>query len=231
MIFAGHQPHYLPYSGVVAKIANADVFVVADTVQFSHQEWQNRNRIRTQHGWRWLTIPVHAHGRPAVANVVPASGDWPRKHAAIVRNAYYRSPHLERLDGLWAIAERLSRIRLAPLCTALLRELLAILGVTTPLVMESSLRLTAAEIADPNTRIVSTCRRLGCDTYLSGSGGRNYLRPSFFAEHGITLMWQGFDPRPYQQVYPGWVPNLSVLDLVLSVSDPGAHLRSMAEAK
>ncbi len=60
-ILAAHQPQYLPYPGVIQKIAAADVFVMQDDLQFARQEWQNRNRIRTQAGYRWLTIPVQ-HG-------------------------------------------------------------------------------------------------------------------------------------------------------------------------
>src|SRR5688572_9044794 len=103
----------------------ADVFVVADTLQFSRREWQNRNRVRTEHGWRWLTVPVHAHGRPRIADVVPATDAWPRKHAAIVHNLYHRSPFLCRLGQLWPVAHRLRRARLADICVVLLHQLLA----------------------------------------------------------------------------------------------------------
>ena len=55
-----HQPHYLPWLGYLAKWAAADVFVFLDTVQYTKNGWQNRNRIKTATGPQWLTVPVHA---------------------------------------------------------------------------------------------------------------------------------------------------------------------------
>ena len=58
MIAAIHQPQYMPWLGYMNKIANADVFVFLDTVQFKKNEWQNRNRIKGPKGWQWITVPV-----------------------------------------------------------------------------------------------------------------------------------------------------------------------------
>ena len=68
MKVAIHQPHYLPWLGYLAKWAAADLFVFLDTVQYEKNGWQNRNRIKTQAGATWLTVPVHApHGTPISA--------------------------------------------------------------------------------------------------------------------------------------------------------------------
>src|SRR5438876_6902053 len=59
MIVTIHQPNYLPYLGFFHKLANADVFVVYDTAQYSKQlGLHNRNRIKTPQGAQWLTVPV-----------------------------------------------------------------------------------------------------------------------------------------------------------------------------
>ena len=60
MIVAAHQPHYLPWLGYLAKWAAADLFVFLDTVQYEKNGWQNRNRIKTSEGARWLSVPVRA---------------------------------------------------------------------------------------------------------------------------------------------------------------------------
>ena len=64
-----HQPHYLPWLGYLAKWAAADVFVFLDTVQYVRNGWQNRNRIKTAAGPRWLTVPVHARLGTPLAEV------------------------------------------------------------------------------------------------------------------------------------------------------------------
>src|SRR5919199_1238191 len=55
MRVAIHQPQYLPWLGYLAKRAAADVFIYLDTVQYEKNGWQNRNRIKTKDGPRWLT--------------------------------------------------------------------------------------------------------------------------------------------------------------------------------
>src|SRR4051812_9491331 len=61
MIVAAHQPAYMPWLGYLAKIAAADVFVVMDDLQFERQNFQNRNRLKLNHGPAWVTVPLE-HG-------------------------------------------------------------------------------------------------------------------------------------------------------------------------
>src|SRR5207237_1245647 len=72
-----HKPHYLPWLGYFAKWAAAAVFVVLDTVQYDKNGWQNRNRIKTSEGPRWLTVPVNARLGTAIhAVTVDTSQPW-----------------------------------------------------------------------------------------------------------------------------------------------------------
>src|SRR2546430_15000555 len=78
-----HQPQYLPWLGYLAKWAAADVFVFLDIVQYEKNGWQNRNRIKTAAGPRWLTVPVHARLGTPIAAVAggaapPVGGRPPR---------------------------------------------------------------------------------------------------------------------------------------------------------
>ncbi len=53
-----HQPHVFPWLGYVHKFINSELFVVVDTVQFNHREWQNRNFFRIQDRRQMLTVPL-----------------------------------------------------------------------------------------------------------------------------------------------------------------------------
>ncbi len=83
MKIAIHQPHYLPWLGYFAKWAAADLFVFLDTVQFEKNGWQNRNRIKTRDGARWLTVPVRASlGTPIKDVTIDERQPWPGRHRA-----------------------------------------------------------------------------------------------------------------------------------------------------
>ena len=58
MIVCIMQPTYLPWIGYFDLIDQSDVFVVLDTVAFSRQSWQQRNRIATAQGP--LSLPLDA---------------------------------------------------------------------------------------------------------------------------------------------------------------------------
>src|SRR5687768_8507939 len=57
------QPGYRPWLGFFDQMRRADVFVYYDGVQYDKHGWRNRNRIKTQSGPLWLTVPVRHGGR------------------------------------------------------------------------------------------------------------------------------------------------------------------------
>ena len=44
MIVAIHQPHYLPWLGYLHRMAQVDLFILLDHVQFERRNYQNRTR-------------------------------------------------------------------------------------------------------------------------------------------------------------------------------------------
>ena len=54
------QPTWLPWMGYFDLIDQVDQFVFLDTVQFSKKSWHCRNRVKTSHGSKWISLPVSA---------------------------------------------------------------------------------------------------------------------------------------------------------------------------
>src|ERR1700730_561490 len=52
------QSNYIPWKGYFDMIAAVDEFVLFDDVQFTKNDWRNRNQIKTPQGVQWLTVPV-----------------------------------------------------------------------------------------------------------------------------------------------------------------------------
>ena len=57
------QPTYLPWIGYFSLIKKVDTFVFLDSVQFAKRSWQQRNKIKTSSGEKWLTVPVLSKGK------------------------------------------------------------------------------------------------------------------------------------------------------------------------
>jgi hypothetical protein len=214
---AVHQPHYLPWLGYLAKWAAADLFVFLDTVQYEKNGWQNRNRIKTPAGPRWLTVPVHARlGAPIGEVTLDARQPWPDRHWRAIEDAYARAPHLPRhreaLHGLYATPWE----RLAPLAVASAEWLARAIGVTTPVRLASTLGVAERDATD---RLIALCRATGADTYLAGRDGARYMDAARFEAAGIRVLYQEFRHPQYAQLHGEFAPNLSGLDLLLTHGD------------
>ena len=214
MKVAIHQPHYLPWLGYLAKWAEADVFVLLDTVQYEKNGWQNRNRIKTREGPAWLTVPVHAPlGTPIAAVTLDACQPWPRRHLRAIEHAYAHAPgYVKFRDSLADLYAREWQA-LAPLAAASARWLAEAYGIATPAVLASDLGVRAD---DASVRLVDLCRAVGADTYLAGPDAILYMDPTPFREAGITVLSQQYEHPAYPQQHGPFVPYLSGLDLLLN---------------
>jgi len=98
-ILAVAQPQYLPNLEFFFKMKQADVFVLADSFQYSTHSSINRARIKTANGARWLTVPVKTKGKQKqhISEVyIDSSCQWQKKHWKTLKVNYCMTPYFER---------------------------------------------------------------------------------------------------------------------------------------
>src|SRR4030042_462417 len=99
------QPGCLPWLGFFEQIHRSDIFVVYDDVQYDKNGWRNRNRIKTQKGFEWLTVPVHASISREVSEIeIDNNQDWQRKHIKALKINYSRALYFNKY---WPIFEKI----------------------------------------------------------------------------------------------------------------------------
>lgn len=210
------QPSYIPWRGYFDLIHRADVFVFYDDVQYDTRGWRNRNRIKTSHGPKWLTIPVRKHGAqtesiPIDRIAIDPSADWPKQHLAALALSYAKAPHFndyrDWLQRVYASPPPL----LADFTIATTIDLAAMLGITNTRFVRSSTLGIGGKKTD---RLVAILRSLGATEYLSGPSARDYIEPEKFAEAGIELQYMTYDYPEYPQLHPPYDPQVSILDLL-----------------
>lgn len=210
-IAAIHQPQYLPYLGFFEKVAAADVFVAMDSVQFQRRGTQNRNRIKSNEGALWLTVPVLQRSGQLIREVATnPTVEWQKQHwHALVVN-YSRAPFFETYSTeLKEILER-PWATLCDLNMALLSWTFDALGISRQIVYMSDL-----DVAGRSSELLADiCRAVDADHYISGPGGRRYMELDVFEAAGVEVMWQDFTSPTYTQLFPklGFIPDLSVID-------------------
>ncbi|MBI3550343.1 MAG: WbqC family protein [Elusimicrobia bacterium] len=222
MILAAHQPQYLAWAGYYHKMSRCDVFVYLDEVQYKKREFQNRNRIKAPEGELWLTLPILSKGRytQSVKDVaLDATKDWAQSHWKSLLLNYAKAPHFAEHRAFYEGVYAKPWERLAPLCVEMDGYLRKELGIGADVRFESE---TGSE-GTASERLVSICRRLKADTYLSGQGGKDYLDEPAFAKAGIKVEYQTFSPEPYPQRFPPFVPNLAAVDILLNCGSKAAR--------
>ena len=227
MIVSVHQPQYLPWLGYFHKIDRSDIFVFLDNVQYKEREYQNRNKIRTKDGWMWLTVPVISKGlgRQKIGNVrIDNAFNWRKHHRDSLLNHYSRAPffkdYWDFFEGTYSSVWE----KLPDLNVHIIKYILAKLKIHTAIYYESELCVCSRR----TDRIVDICRRLEVTTYLSGSGGKEYLKEEKFIEAGIKLEYQDFLHPVYRQRYASetgpFLPFMSAVDLLFNEGDRALHI-------
>jgi hypothetical protein len=221
MIVCIMQPTYLPWLGYFDLIDQSDVFVLLDTVAFSRQSWQQRNRIATPQGPLWLTVPVQRDPDQPIAEVmIDNARPWRRKHWASLEMNYRRAPFWpEYSPELRHIYDR-EWTSLAQLNIELIRLLCRLAAIPADFVPASAL---GPLDGGRDARLVEICRHLGGDTYLSPLGALAYLEADTgFAAAGIDLTFQNYRHPTYLQPGTAFQAQLSFVDALMNVGPQAA---------
>ena len=210
------QPSYIPWRGYFHQIYKADVFVFYDDVQFDRRGWRNRNRIKTSDGAKWLTIPVYSkghqtHSTPINRIRISWERSWNSDHWNTIRHSYSKAPYFQRyaplLEDFYGRRPELMADFTIDLTIALAHEL----GIAGKRFLRASeLRVSGSK----TERLIGILQGLGATRYLSGPSAADYLDEDQFRSAGITLEYMVYDYPAYDQLYPPFDPQVSILDLL-----------------
>ena len=215
------QSNYLPWKGYFDLIRRSDLFVFYDDVQFTKNDWRNRNQIKTRNGLLWLSIPCGTDLNRRICDVALADHAWQEKHWRSIRQEYLKAPHFEwcrrflepvYLDARWTNLSELNQ----HLVTLVAREM----GIPTPFDDSRRHGLQGSR----GERLLQLLKAVGATRYLSGPAARSYLDEAAFREAGVEVEWMSYGPYPeYPQFHPPFVHAVSVVDLLLQTGPEAAR--------
>lgn len=224
MIVSCHQPNYLPHLGFFDKMKKADVFVIYDTVQFSDGFYVHRNRVRTNTGWTWLTIPVERHMVPI--NTVAIKNDalisrvpWNEHHWRVISHSYEKTPYFEKYKNEFAPLYARQFEKLSDFNIEIIKTLARIASIKTKIVLLSELGVVSD---DASERLALATAAAGGDIYLAGpSGGAKYeMRMEEFKKRGLDVLHQEFHHPEYPQLHSKYdkkfEKNLAAIDALFN---------------
>jgi hypothetical protein len=215
------QSNYIPWKGYFDLIGAVDEFVLYDSVQFTKNDWRNRNRIKTPRGVQWLSVPVGGRIDRLICEVELPDARWQSKHWKTLAMNYGRAAHFDE-TACWVAPLYLERSyrTLSDLNRSFIEAICARLGIHTRITASSDYAFDG----DRSERVASICAQLGACEYVSGPAARSYLDEAAFARHGIAVRWFDYSGYPpYPQCWGNFAHDVSVLDLLFNCGASAAR--------
>jgi hypothetical protein len=210
------QSNYVPWKGYFDLIGNSDVCVFLDTVQFTKNDWRNRNRIKTQNGeLRWMSIPVGQSIQRRIRDVELPSGPWREKHLEMFEAAYGGCPFYDEAAEVLGRGFSNSKESLSGLNQSIITHV-------TEKYISSNVRfvndldvIEKPSVLDKNTRLIEILRELGATQYLSGPSAKSYINTNEIEKLGVEVKYANYQNyRKYRQSGEEFDDQVTFLDVI-----------------
>jgi len=217
MKVAINQSNYISWRGYFDMIQSVDLYILYDDVQYTRRDWRNRNKIKTPHGVKWLTIPVNVKGKyfQKIKDTTISDPEWNINHLKTLKGTYSKCEHFKEvfpfIEELYLTAnyETISEINFH-FISAICRYL----DIRTKIVFSSEYDLSEERKTD---RLVDICQQASATEYISGPLAKDYIAEDKFKNADIKLTWMNYDGYPdYPQLHGDFVSKLSIVDLLFN---------------
>ncbi len=206
------QSNYLPWRGYFDFIDDVDLFIFYDDVQYTKGDWRNRNRIKTNHGLKWITVPIKCGPLSQIIceTCIDYSFPWHIDHKNKIKENYRKTPFLEDILFILDEAYKSCDQSISELNIRLIKSICRYLQIKTPFVMSKEYEVTG----EKTERLIRILNKVGATAYVSGPNAGSYLDEGLFRENGIDLEYKSYDYKQYNQAWGEFEGAVSVIDLI-----------------
>lgn len=210
------QSNYIPWKGYFDLINMVDEFILYDNVQYTKNDWRNRNKIKAPNGLSWLTIPVKQETlSQKIIETKISDKMWNKKHWKTLLQNYSKSKYFNHYKDIFEELylgcdeeEYLSQINYKFLIT-----INGILGINTKIRWSDEFDLSEGQ----TEKLIQICKSCGANEYLSGPAAKNYFNEELAKQEKIRVEWMDYSGYPeYTQFHPPFEHGVSILDLIFN---------------
>ena len=210
------QPYFLPYIGYWQLLSMVDMFVVYDNIQYTKKGWINRNNILLNNKSFLFSLPLKKDKDFLNVNERYLSVDSSVNTAKVLRqieNSYKKAPFFH---NAFPLVESIFENENKNLFDYIYESMLSIchyLDIQTDIVISSSIDIDHS--LKGQEKVISISKELGADIYINPNGGMDLYKREVFKQKGIDLNFIIPDLKEYQQYNENFIPNLSILDVIM----------------
>ncbi len=212
------QSNYIPWKGYFDIIHDVDEFIFYDEVQFTKNDWRNRNRIITPQGEIWISVPVGSKQNRQILDVKILDDKWQKKHFQTLEMAYHKAPFFKKyedflrnvfLERKWTYLYELNRF----LVEHISRDFLHI-------ITKFSDSRDYPTHGVKHEKLFSLVEATAATAYVSGPAAKDYIKTADYMAKGIEIVWKDYAGYPeYPQMGENFTHNVSILDLLFNVGE------------
>jgi hypothetical protein len=208
-----HQPNFTPWLGYFSKIAQSDVFIILDNVEYqvgNANSITNRVKIKTQNGELFFTIPIR---KSELKNINQQMIDWQqpwlKKQLKTLEMNYAKAPFKKEAFDFFHPLLNQSFDNLAAYNSNIIQSICNELKIETQIKMASTIENISD---DKNQRLIDLCKRFDCNIYLSGNGAKKYNDENLYNKQGVEIIYTSFTHPVYPQLHGEFNAGLSIID-------------------
>lgn len=210
------QSNYIPWKGYFDNIAQVDVFVLYDDMQYTKRDWRNRNKIKTAQGAKWLSVPVQVKGKfhQKINETFISDSNWKEKHLDRLLQNYRKAKCFKEVETFVKnLYTNCNGETISEVNTYFLKSICDHLGIGTKIIHSSDF-----ELAEEKTqRLVDICKALNATEYYTGAAAKSYMNEDMFNKERIEVKYFDYSNyTPYDQLYGEFDHHVTILDLIFS---------------
>jgi hypothetical protein len=216
MIISIIQPCFVPWLGYFEQIAVADVFVYMDDVQYTRKDWRNNNQLKSPYGVKGISFPVQKEPLGTEIHKIKIANNlnWQKTLLNQIRSWYIKAPFYDDIMQIIEPVIQAKYDRLVEFNFDLNNVILNYLEIKTKVYFSSGIPRNQEGKID---RIAEICNHFdGITKLFDGKKAKNFLDEASLNAHGIDIMFQDYQHKPYPQQFGGFVPYMSIVDLIMN---------------
>ena len=217
------QSNYIPWKGYFDLISKVDLFIFHDDLQYTKNDWRNRNLIKTQNGLKWITIPCGSNEKRLINEVVIEDPSWQKKHWQMITLNYKKAIYFNEyknffeefyLNNKWKSLSELNQFLIINIVKKFLNN--------NKTKFEKSEKYNIKSAKD--NRLIELLKKSNATDYYSGPAAKNYIKDSVFESNEIKIHWMNYNNyKTYDQLYGKFEHQVSILDLLFNLGKESKH--------
>ena len=221
------QSNFIPWRGYFHLINSVDKFILYDCVQYTKNDWRNRNKILSKNGVQWITLQaIKPYSKCSIDKVLIDKKSL-LKAIDSLEISYRRANTFSILDDL--VISPMKQcikndcLKLSTLNELIIKNVALFYNINTEIISSSELDANKL-MSNTNKvqRLITIISKYKGNTYLTGPSGIDYIDADkdLFKNNGIDLCIMKYPKYSrYKQFKSDYIENLSIVDYLAHVGD------------